>query len=180
MKRIELKKLFGWRNAFVLLLGVLTTFATYQHFWAKRISAQSTTTTRILIPWFSGDDANYSSLLYVVNTSMDPYGTTPVNGTCSVTAVYNGVSYGPGSLGTIAPGTVNSSLELFTSSQIQSLTGVTLANSGQQASLYVTCNFPDAHAEMLLVNPGGVVEFHPGLILPPNRSSSPAPEQLLH
>ena len=177
MKRIEVKKLFGWRSAFVLLLGGLATFVVYQHFWAKRISAQTATTTRILLPWFSGADSSYSSLLYVVNTSMDPYGTTPVSGTCSVTAVYNGMSYGPGSLGTFAPGTI---VEPFTIGQIETLTGVTLTGSGQRANLYVNCNFPDAHAEVLFINPGGVVEFKPGLILPPNRSSSPAPEQLLH
>jgi hypothetical protein len=45
--------------------------------------------------------------------------------------------------------------------------------------MFLTCNFPYAHAQLLLVNPGGVVNFIPGYIIPPNRSFSTGPEQLL-
>jgi hypothetical protein len=176
-----MKKLFVWKHAFVCLLCISLGFALYQHFWAKRVSAQNTTTTRILIPWFTGDDAGYSSLLYIVNTSMDPYGTTATSGTCTVDAYTydsngNGTHYGQGSLGTIKPGGPN----VFTQAQVQAAaTGLSLANSGSRAYLFLTCNFPYAHAQTLLVNPGGVVTFIPGYIIPPNRSFSTGPEQLL-
>jgi len=171
-----MKKLFVWKNAFICLLCALLTFALYQHFWSKRVSAQSTTTTRILIPYFSGDDAGYSSLLYVVNTSMDPYGTTATSGTCTADVYSNGTHYGPGSLGTISPG---GTTNLIAVSTIETATGVPLANSGSRAYMFLTCNFPYAHAELLFVNPSGVVSFVPGYIIPPNRSFSTGPEQLL-
>lgn len=178
-----MKKVFVWKNAFICLLCALLTFALYQHFWSKRVSAQSTTTTRILIPWILGSDAGYTSLLEVTNTSMDPYGTTATSGTCSADFYYNGTHYGSGTLtgatgqtgGTIAPG----QLYVFTEAQIATATGVSLANSGQRGYMFLTCTFPYAHAQALLVNPGGVITFIPGYIIPPNRSFSTGPEQLL-
>ncbi|MGA2049185.1 MAG: hypothetical protein ABSG96_15915 [Terracidiphilus sp.] len=173
MKKILLAA-FSIKNISVCLLGAALALVAYQHFWAKRILAQSTTTTRIYIPWIGGSDAGYTSLLSVQNTSMDPYGTTPATGTCTADVFYLGTDYS-GSLGTIAPGQVT----IFTEAQIATATGVALANSGQRGYMFLTCNFPYAHAQALLINPGGVVSFIPGLIVPPNRGFSTGPEQLL-
>ena len=79
-----------FRTAFACLLGAVTAVAAYQHFWPHRISAQNTTTTTMLIPWFSGSDAGYTSLLSIENASMSPYSTTGTNGTCTASAYYNG------------------------------------------------------------------------------------------
>jgi hypothetical protein len=168
---------------FVCLTGGMLTFVLYQQFWAKRVAAQSTNTTRIYIPWIGGADAGYTSLLEITNTSMDPYGTTAAGGTCTADFYYNGTHYGPGTLpnqagsaGNIfAPGVLN----VLDIAQIQTATGVALANSGQRGYMFLTCNFPYAHAQALMVNPGGVITFIPGYVVPPNRSFSTGPEQLL-
>lgn len=169
------KKVFHWKSAFICLLGATLTFAVYQHFWARRIQAQSTATTRILIPWINGDDAGYTFLLTVYNTTTDPYGSTPTSGTCTADAYQNGVDYS-GSLGTFPAG----SLTTLTETQVQTAIGLTLANSGQRAYLFLTCTFPYAHAEGIEVNPGGVVTWIPGYIIPPNRSLNTGPEQLAY
>jgi hypothetical protein len=168
------------KKALAILLGAAMTILAYQHFWPKGTYAQSTTTTRILIPWIAGDDAGYSSLLEIENTSMDPYGTTATSGTCTADVFYNGQDYSgtlPNQSGgtAFAPGVLN----VLTSAQIQTATGVSLANSGQRGYMFLTCNFPFAHAQALVVNPGGVVTFIPGYIIPPNRGFSTGPEQLL-
>lgn len=168
------------KRILIVLLAIATSLLGYQLYNTQRVHAQSTTTTRILIPWFTGSDAGYTSLLSISNTSMDPWGnTTGTSGTCLVDAYYNGTHYpassGSNSLGTVAAG----SIQVFTEAQVQTATGVSLANSGQRAYLMVTCNFPYAHAQLLLVNPGGVVTFLPGSIIPPNRSYATGPEQLL-
>lgn len=169
------------KTALAILLGGVITILAYQHFWFKQVYAQSTTTTRILIPWIAGDDSGYATLLEVENTSMDPYGTTATSGTCTADFYYNGTHYGPGTLTnqagttTFAPGVLN----VMTEAQIQTATGVSLANSGQRGYMFLTCNFPFAHAQALIVNPGGVVTFIPGYIVPPNRGFGTGPEQLL-
>jgi hypothetical protein len=160
-----------WRAACACLLGAVLVFALYQHFWAKRISAQTATTTTILIPWFTGDDAGYSSLLSIQNTSMDPFGNSGVNGTCTADAYANSTHYGPGSLGTFNAGTTTT----LTEPQIGTATGITLANSGQRAYLFVTCNFPFAQAEMVQVNPGGVVTFIQGQVVPSSQTNPQLP-----
>jgi hypothetical protein len=141
----------------------------------------------------SGSDAGYTTLLMLENTSLDPYGTTPsvaaaagtnppaypttavAGNTCTADAYYGGAHYGPGTLPPINPGSVN----VLTEAQIGTATGLSLANSGQRAYLFLTCNFKFAHAQAMLVNPGGVVNFIPGYIVSPNRSLSTGPEQLL-
>jgi len=170
-----MKKVFVWRNAFVCLLCALLTFALYQHFLTKRVSAQSTTSTRILIPYFSTTSGGYVSFLYVVNTSMDPYLTTATSGSCNADVYSNGTHYGPGSLGTIAPGGTS----LISSQTIDGATGSALTNSSVRSYLFLTCNFPYAHAQVLLANPNGTISYFPGYIIPPNRSFSTGPEQLL-
>jgi len=123
--------------------------------------------TRILIPWFSGSDAGYTSLLSIENTSVDPWGaSTGISGACTVDAYYNGTHFGPGSLGVIAPGNIVA----FTISQISTATGLSLANSGQRAQLFLTCDFPYAQAMLLLLNPDGAVSFLPGTIITLPRS----------
>lgn len=168
------------KRVLIVLLAVATSLIGYQLYSTQRVHAQSSTTTRIFIPWFSGADAGYSSLLSIANASMDPWGNTAgTSGSCTVDAYYNGTHYpsssGSNSLANIPAGSV----QVFTGAQIQTATGVPLANSGQRAYLMLTCNFPYAHAQLLLVNPGGAVTFLPGSIIPPNRSYATGPEQLL-
>ncbi len=118
--------------------------------------------TIILIPWFSGSDAGYTSLLSIENTSEVPWSSGPgVSGTCTLDAYFNGTHYGPGSLGVIAPGSVVT----FTLAQISTATGLNLANSGQRAQLFLTCDFRDAQAMLLFVGPGGNVNFLQGTII---------------
>jgi len=121
----------------------------------------------MLIPWFSGSDAGYTSLLSIENASMSPYSTTGTSGTCTVNAYYNGSLAGSGSLGTFNAGTVT----VLSYGQIASATGLTLANSGQRAYLYVTCNFPYAQMQLTFVNPGGVVTFLPGQVVPSSQTN---------
>jgi hypothetical protein len=169
------------KKALAIMLGAVLAIVAFQHLWPRKTYAQSTTTTRILIPWIGGDDAGYSSLLEVENTSMDPYGTTAAGGTCAADFYYNGTHYGPGNLPnqaggtTFAPGVLN----VLTEAQIQTATGVSLANSGQRGYMFLTCNFPFAHAQALIVNPDGIITFIPGYIIPPNRGFGTGPEQLL-
>ena len=118
--------------------------------------------TRILIPWFTGADAGYTSLLSIENASIEPWSAgAGVSGACTLDAYYNGTHFGPGSLGVIAPGNVS----VFTVTQVETATGLSLANSGQRAQLFLTCDFPDAQAMLLFVNLGGVVTFLPGTII---------------
>jgi hypothetical protein len=160
-----------WRAAFACLLGTLLVFALYQHFWAKRISAQTATTTTILLPWITGDDAGYSTLVSIQNTSMDPFGNSGVNGTCTADAYTNSTHYGPGSLGTFNAGTTTT----LTVAQIETATGISLANSGQRAYMFITCNFPFAQAQFVFVNPGGVVTFMPGQVVPSSQTNPQLP-----
>jgi len=68
----------------------------------------------------------------------------------------------------------------LTEAQVATATGLLLANSGERAQLYISCNFPFAHAQMWLVNPSGVITVYPGYIVPPSRSFTSGPEQLLN
>lgn len=173
-----MKKVFVWRNAFICLLGVLLTFAAYQHFWAKQIAAQSTTTTRILLPMFTGSDAGNWSNLLIENTSMDPYGTTPSgpnNAVCEADFYSGGTHYGPFALDVNLPGQVS----VWSSTYIKTELLVPLSNSTQVAYIFLTCNFPYAHAQVQFVNSSGVSTYLPGYIIPPNRSFGTGPEQLL-
>jgi hypothetical protein len=160
-----------WRAAFACLLGAALALALYQHFWAKRISAESTATTSILIPWFTGDDAGYSSLLAIENTSMSPYSSAGTSGTCTVDAYDNGSLAGSGSLGTFSAGTITT----LTEAQVATATNLSLANSGQRAYLYLTCSFPYAQAQLLFVNPGGVISYFPGQAVPSSQTNPQAP-----
>jgi hypothetical protein len=160
-----------WRAACACLLGAVLVFALYQHFWAKRISAQTATTTTILLPWITGDDAGYATLVSIQNASFDPFGNSPVNGACVADAYTGSTHYGPGSLGSFNAGTTTT----LTEAQIASATGITLANSGQRAYMYVTCNFPYAQAQLLFVNPGGVVTFMQGQIVPSSQTNPQLP-----
>jgi hypothetical protein len=104
-----------------------------------------------------------------------------------VDAYSGGIHYpitgSPSSLGTIGAG----DYKVYTLAQVAASTqgsggpsnGMSLANSGQRAYLMLTCTFPYAHAQLLLVNPSGVVTFLPGYIIAPNRSYTTGPEQLL-
>ena len=172
-----MKKVFVWRNAFVCLLAVLVTFALYQHFCAKQISAQSTTSTRILIPFYPGSDSTNSTFLLVENTSQDPYGTTPsTNATCNADFYYGGTHYGPYELDDNLPGQVSD----WSKTAITGLGFTYLPNSSQMAYIFLTCNFPYAHAQVQILNSStGVSTVIPGYVIPPNRSFSTGPEQLL-
>jgi len=160
-----------WRTAFACLLGAALALALYQHFWAKRISAQSATTTKILIPWITGSDAGYTTLVSIQNTSMDPFGGAGVNGTCTADAYTNGTHYGPGSLGTFDAGTTTT----ITEATIGTAIGLSLANSGDRAYLFLTCTFPFAQAQMDFVGPGGVVTFLQGQVVPSSQTNPQAP-----
>lgn len=162
------------KNVAFLLLGIALTVIIIT--LVPKVGAQSPAQTRIYIPWITGTDAGYTSLLLVENTSVDNYGTTSSGGTCTVDAEpFTGGAILSGSLGNIPAG----QSIVFTEAQIATATGLSLANSGQRAYLFLTCNFKFAHAQTLFVNPGGVVTFVPGYIIPPNRSSGTGPEQLL-
>ena len=162
------------KNVTFILLGIALTVIAIA--LVPKVGAQSPVQTRIYIPWITGTDAGYSSLLLVENTSVDNYGTTPAGGTCTVDAEpFTGGAILSGSLGNIPAG----QSIVFTEAQIAAATGLSLANSGQRAYLFLTCNFKYAHAQTLFVNPGGVVTFVPGYIIAPNRSLSTGPEQLL-
>lgn len=123
----------------------------------------------IVIPWISGSDAGYTSLVSVTNISGNPYNIAPQTATCNVDAYYQGTHYGPAPLptesgasfpaGTLPAGTE----ETLTEAQIGTATGLSLANSGQRATLYITCNIASVSAQMLFVNPGGAISFVPGI-----------------
>jgi hypothetical protein len=164
-----------WRTGIACLIAIIVSFILYQHFCGRRVQAQSTTSTSILIPWITGDDADYTSLLTIVNTSMSPYSSAGTNGTCTAYAYYNGAFVGSGSLGTFNAGTSTT----LTDAEIGTATGLSLANSGQKAYLYLTCTFPNAQAQIDFVNPGGVVTFIPGQPIPSSQSNpqfGPAPK----
>jgi hypothetical protein len=171
-----------WRNAFLGLFGLLLAVAGSEYLVAPKAFAVSAPAgTTIMLPWITGSDAGYSTLVAIGNTSMDPYGTTPVGGECYATAYTNAESQSPnvalfGDLGTFAPGTDT----VLTEAQVATATGLLLANSGERAQLYISCNFPFAHAQMWLVNPSGVITVYPGYIVPPSRSFTSGPEQLLN
>jgi hypothetical protein len=166
-----MKEVSVWRTAFACLLGAALALALYQHFWGKRISAQTATLTYILIPWITGDDAGYSTLLSIQNTSFDPFGNSPVNGSCAADAYTNSTHYGPGSLGSFNAGTTTT----LTEAQIATATGISLANSGDRAYLFITCNFPFAQAQLDFINPGGVVTFMPGQVVPSSQTNPQSP-----
>ncbi len=161
------------RNILLCLICVLVCFGVYERFYAPRALANpSVTTTRLLLPWVSGADAGYTSLLTVANTGVDPFNARTTSGSCALDLFYNGVDY-PGTIPTLAAGaqttvTFPSVIPTFP-----------LANSGQRGYLFLTCNFPLAHAELLFVNPSGVVTFLPAYVVPPNRTALTGPEQLL-
>lgn len=144
--------------------------------WAKPLHAQypSSNANYILIPFFTGTDSGYTSLLWVTNTSLNPWGVPAQNATCLVDAYYQGVRYGPARLPTgVANNTVPAGTAIMlTEAQIAAVTGLSLANSGQRAYLYLTCNNPSVSAQMLFINPGGVVTFWPGQY-PPNAPVPP-------
>jgi hypothetical protein len=102
---------------------------------------------------------------------MDPFGSAGVNGTCTADAYENGTHYGPGALGTFDAGTTTT----LTEAQIGTATGIALANSGQRAYLFITCNFPFAQAQMDFVNPGGVVTFMQGQVVPSSQTNPQLP-----
>jgi hypothetical protein len=164
------------KNVLFCLLGVALAVIAIP--LVRRVHAQTPAQTRIYIPWMTGTDAGYTSLLLVENTSVDPYGTSPSTGsTCTVDAE-------PFSGGQLLHGTLTTTLTagtstVFTESQIGTATGLSLGSSGQRAYLFLTCNFLYAHAQTLFINPGGIVTFAPGYVIPPNRSLGTGPEQLL-
>ncbi len=164
-------------------LSVLLTLVGYQQFRVHRAYAQSTSSTRLLYHFITGSDAAYTTLLTVDNTgtyspnpgSSSPTQITGVTGTCTADAYYNGTHYGPGSLGTFPAGTITT----LTEAQVGIATGLSLANSGQRAYVFLTCAFPYAHGQSLLVGPGGAVSFYPASVIAPTRSAANFPEQLL-
>ena len=102
---------------------------------------------------------------------MSPFSTTGTNGTCTASACDNGNLVGSGSLGRFTTTTM-------TEGQVAAATGLSLANSGQRAYLYVTCTFPYAQMQLMFVNPGGVVTFLPGQTVPSSQTNpqvGPAP-----
>jgi hypothetical protein len=159
-----------WRTVFACLLATVVSFALYQHFCGKPVQAQTTTTTNILIPWITGSDAGYTSLLSIENTSLAPYGGAAVSGICTAYAYHDGSFVGSGSLGTFAPGSTTT----LTEAAVGTATGLSLTNSGDRAYLYITCDFPYAQAQMDFVNPGGVITFIPGQIVPSSQTNPPA------
>ncbi len=174
-----MKRLLGSKRLLACLLSIAATFAAYQYFCAKHTLAQSTTANTavtLMIPWFTGSDSGYTSLLSIENTSMAPYGTPAVSGTCYawMEPEAGGAIQG-GSLGTFAPGTVT----VLTQAEVSAATNVNLANSGTRATVYLTCSMPYVHAQSLFLNPGGIVEFSPAVVLPSTRQVGSIPEQLL-
>jgi len=162
------------------MLAVLLTFAVYQHFWAKRISAESTTQTRILIPLYSGATSPNTEVLFLENTGEDPYGTTAASGTCTID-VYSQGAHGSGTLPPVPAGKIAviqpGIIEGIVPSISSSLTGTPIS----PGYMFLTCNFPYAHAQVEFLDPStnAVVAVIPGYIIPPNRSYATGPEQLL-
>ena len=113
--------------------------------------------------FFTGDDAGYSSLLRVNNA-----GTAAAD----LFAVVQPDTGGPpltGLIGTLGPGMGT----VFTEAQIQAnVPGLTLANSGQRATLQLIFgggtrnNVPVVSASGLLVNPTGAVTAMPSPVSP--------------
>jgi hypothetical protein len=124
----------------------------------------------MLVLWITGSDAGYTSLLSIENTNMSPFSAAGTSGTCTANAYDNGSLAGSGSLGTFNAGTTTT----LTEAAIGAATGLTLANSGQRAYLYVPCTFPDAQMQLLFVNPGGVVTFLPGQPVPSSQTNPQA------
>jgi hypothetical protein len=160
------------KKLLLLLTCILAFFGIYEHFCAQRALAGNTVTTRLLLPWVSGSDVAYASLLTVANTGVDPFTARATSGTCALDLFYNGVDY-TGSLPSLAPGAQTT---VQPSTVINSFP---LQNSGQRGYLFITCNFPLAHAQLEFINPAGVVTFVPAYVVPPNRTALSGPEQLL-
>jgi hypothetical protein len=99
--------------------------------------------------FLTGSDAGYTSLVRVTNES----GAT--NTLFAVAEPFTGGPQLAGSLGTIGAGIGT----VFTEAQIGTATGLTLANSGQRASLtIIAVPGGSVSSSSLLVNPGGVVD----------------------
>ena len=150
----------------ILCLSAILAFAAYQHFWPKRVAAQSTAQTRILLTWISGSDAGYTSLIEIENTRLDPYGTTATTGTCTADLYSGGTHYVPGILpnqaGTpdnnFAPGVVSVITTASLLTAVNAPSG-TLPNSGVRGYVFLTRNTSYVHAQSLLVNPGGLANL---------------------
>jgi hypothetical protein len=100
--------------------------------------------------FLTGSDAGYTSLVRFTN------GSTATDTLFAVTEPYTGGPQLVGSLGTIGAGEGT----VFTEAAIGTATGLTLANSGQRATLTIIAipGGPGVTASGLLVNPGGVVD----------------------
>jgi len=103
--------------------------------------------------FLTGSDAGYTSLVRVNNAS------NVLNTLFAVAQPYSGGPTLVGSLGSIGAGTGT----VFTEAQIGTATGLTLANSGQRATLSLIATpgpggQNGVQAAGLLVNPGGMVD----------------------
>jgi len=100
--------------------------------------------------FLTGSDAGYTSLVRFSN------GSSSTDTLFAVAEPYTGGPQLVGSLGTIGAGEGT----VFTEAQIGTATGLTLANSGQRATLTIIAIPGGANvtASGLLVNPGGVVD----------------------
>jgi hypothetical protein len=146
--------------------------------------ASSSPQTRLYIPFlYQGATGGYDSFLQVMNTSMDPWGTTPSTGSsCDVYVYYAGVQYKT-SLLNLTPGTLQlqqlSGILSAATSQGNTTAASALTSGGGGGYLLLNCNFPLAHAQLLQVNPNGTVVFANGFVVSPNRALITGPEQLL-
>jgi len=100
--------------------------------------------------FLTGSDAGYTSLVRFTN------GSSQVNQLFAIAQPYTGGVPLVGSLGTAAAGTGT----VFTEAEIGTATGLSLANSGQRATLTIIAipGGQNVTASGLLVNPGGVVD----------------------
>lgn len=100
--------------------------------------------------FLTGSDAGYTSLVRFTN------GSSAVNTLFAVAQPYTGGVPLVGSLGTIGAGVGT----VFTEAQIGTATGLSLANSGERATLTIIAipGGQNVTASGLLVNPGGVVD----------------------
>ena len=180
------------KNVLLVLLGVALAISLIP--LVQRLSAQSTTTpatTRILIP-FIPQGVQTTAFVTVTNAGKDPYGTASTAGSCTVDAYGGGTHYGPVPFPNLNEGGMPLFAgEVYTDQLSFIFPGTTAANTLPNGGNYyfiLTCNFPFAHAAGLFINSVNIQGtsinnagevFVPGYIIPPNRSFSTGPEQLL-
>jgi hypothetical protein len=119
----------------------------------RRALAQAPTTTRLMYT-FVTNQAGFDTGLAILNTTVDPYGTTHASGACKVLFYGTGAPATPLTTPVIAAG---QNYEFLASSVAPGFQGYIIAN----------CNFPFAHGFSFISTVGGgqFVGTNPAIVL---------------